>query len=103
MARPAARVAQAGGRAEKVFFQGRLRGTAAGQHKGKLMGALALTHKAAYREPFEPLPAGVVHLPADFTRPAGQVLASSLGGKAAPIRLEFLEPGGARSGRRAGG
>lgn len=27
------------------------------------MGALALTHKAAYREPFEPLPGGVEHLP----------------------------------------
>ncbi len=27
------------------------------------MGALALTHKAAYREPFEPLPGGVSHVP----------------------------------------
>jgi acetylornithine aminotransferase len=27
------------------------------------MGALALTHKAAYREPFAPLPGGVEHLP----------------------------------------
>ena len=30
---------------------------------GRTMGALALTHKAAYREPFEPLPGGVEHLP----------------------------------------
>ena len=31
---------------------------------GRTMGALALTSKAAYREPFEPLPAGVEFLPA---------------------------------------
>ncbi|WP_146842101.1 acetylornithine transaminase [Cellulomonas composti] len=30
---------------------------------GRTMGALALTHKAAYREPFEPLPAGVEFVP----------------------------------------
>ena len=31
---------------------------------GRTMGSLALTAKAAYREPFEPLPAGVTHVPA---------------------------------------
>lgn len=31
---------------------------------GRTMGALALTHKPAYREPFEPLPGGVEFLPA---------------------------------------
>lgn len=30
---------------------------------GRTMGALALTHKPAYREPFEPLPGGVSHVP----------------------------------------
>ena len=30
---------------------------------GRTMGALALTHKAAYRLPFEPLPGDVVHVP----------------------------------------
>ena len=35
-----------------------------GAFHGRTMGALALTHKAAYREPFEPLPAGVEFLPA---------------------------------------
>ena len=30
---------------------------------GRTLGALALTHKPAYREPFEPLPGGVEHLP----------------------------------------
>ncbi len=34
-----------------------------GAFHGRTMGALALTHKLAYREPFEPLPAGVVHVP----------------------------------------
>jgi acetylornithine/N-succinyldiaminopimelate aminotransferase len=34
-----------------------------GGFHGRTMGALALTAKAAYREPFEPLPGGVEHLP----------------------------------------
>ncbi len=36
-----------------------------GAFHGRTMGALALTHKAAYREPFEPLPGGVEHVPFD--------------------------------------
>lgn len=31
---------------------------------GRTAGALAMTHKPAYREPFEPLPVGVQHIPA---------------------------------------
>ncbi len=34
-----------------------------GGFHGRTMGALALTSKQAYREPFEPLPGGVEHLP----------------------------------------
>ena len=34
-----------------------------GAFHGRTMGALALTAKEAYRAPFEPLPAGVVHVP----------------------------------------
>lgn len=34
-----------------------------GGFHGRTMGALALTGKASIREPFEPLPAGVVHVP----------------------------------------
>ncbi|MFD1719249.1 acetylornithine transaminase [Georgenia deserti] len=34
-----------------------------GAFHGRTMGALALTHKAAYREPFAPLPGGVEFLP----------------------------------------
>jgi len=43
---------------------GRTRVIAAeGGFHGRTMGALALTAKAAYREPFAPLPAEVVHVP----------------------------------------
>jgi acetylornithine/N-succinyldiaminopimelate aminotransferase len=34
-----------------------------GAFHGRTMGALALTHNSAYREPFAPLPGGVEHLP----------------------------------------
>ena len=33
-----------------------------GAFHGRSLGALALTHKTAYREPFEPLPSGVEHV-----------------------------------------
>ena len=36
---------------------------AEGAFHGRTMGALALTHKPAYREPFQPLPGHVVHVP----------------------------------------
>jgi acetylornithine aminotransferase len=36
---------------------------AEGAFHGRTMGALALTHKPAYRAPFEPLPGRVVHVP----------------------------------------
>jgi acetylornithine/N-succinyldiaminopimelate aminotransferase len=36
---------------------------AEGGFHGRTLGALALTHKPAYREPFEPLPGNVVHVP----------------------------------------
>jgi acetylornithine aminotransferase len=36
---------------------------AEGAFHGRTFGALALTHKPAYREPFEPLPGDVVHVP----------------------------------------
>ncbi|HLS24566.1 MAG TPA: acetylornithine transaminase [Beutenbergiaceae bacterium] len=34
-----------------------------GAFHGRTLGALALTHKPAYRDPFAPLPGGVEHLP----------------------------------------
>ena len=36
---------------------------AEGAFHGRTLGALALTHKPAYREPFQPLPGDVVHVP----------------------------------------
>jgi len=53
-----------------IRVHGRSRGTSRvlaleGAFHGRTMGALALTHKAAYREPFEPLPGGVEHVPFD--------------------------------------
>jgi acetylornithine/N-succinyldiaminopimelate aminotransferase len=36
---------------------------AEGGFHGRTLGALALTHKPAYREPFQPLPGDVVHVP----------------------------------------
>jgi acetylornithine/N-succinyldiaminopimelate aminotransferase len=59
---------------EAAFKLARSHGKKSGAHRtrilalegafhGRTMGALALTAKQAYREPFEPMPAGVEHLP----------------------------------------
>ena len=55
---------------------------------GRSMGALALTHKASYREPFEPLPPGVVHVP------YGDVgaLRAALTAGPQPVAAVVLEP-----------
>jgi acetylornithine aminotransferase len=61
--------ANSGGEANEAAFKmarrtGRPRILALeGAFHGRSLGALALTHKPAYREPFEPLPGGVEHLP----------------------------------------
>lgn len=57
-----------------------------GAFHGRSMGALALTAKQAYRQPFEPLPAGVEHLPFGDLDALAEALAA--GGVAAL----FLEP-----------
>ena len=59
-----------------------------GAFHGRSMGALALTHKAAYREPFEPLPPGVEFLPFGDTEALEEAFATD-GDKVAAI---FLEP-----------
>ncbi len=51
---------------------------------GRTMGALALTHKAAYREPFAPLPGGVEFLPAGDVR----ALHAAMGDAVAAVVLE---------------
>ncbi len=65
---------------------GRTRLVAAeGAFHGRTMGALALTHKRAYREPFEPLPGEVVHVPFGDT--------AALGGAVGPgTAAVVLEP-----------
>lgn len=54
---------------------------------GRTMGALALTHHAAYREPFEPLPGGVEFIP------VGQVdvLRAALGSDVAALIVESIQ------------
>ncbi|MCC3280524.1 MULTISPECIES: acetylornithine transaminase [unclassified Arthrobacter] len=56
-----------------------------GAFHGRTMGALALTAKPAYREPFEPLPGGVEHLPFGDT----DALVNAVDSTVAAV---FLEP-----------
>lgn len=68
---------------------GRTRMVAAeGCFHGRSTGALALTHKAAYREPFAPLIGDVVHIPYDDADALRAVFADD----AAPVGALFLEP-----------
>ncbi|MBB4735488.1 acetylornithine aminotransferase [Micrococcus cohnii] len=54
---------------------------------GRTMGALALTAKPAYREPFEPLPGGVQHVPrADLA-----ALEAAMGDDVAAVVLEPVQ------------
>lgn len=54
---------------------------------GRTMGALALTHKPAYREPFEPLPGDVVHVPFGDV----DALAAAVGPGTAAVVLEPVQ------------
>ena len=54
---------------------------------GRTMGSLALTHKAAYREPFEPLPGGVEFIPAGD----GAALAAAMGPDVAALVVEPIQ------------
>lgn len=54
---------------------------------GRTMGALALTHKAAYREPFEPLPGGVEFIPAGDV----DALHAAMGPDVAALILEPIQ------------
>ncbi len=60
-----------------------------GAFHGRSMGALALTSKAAYREPFEPLPGGVEFLPFGDTAALEAAFAGDAGDRVAAL---FLEP-----------
>lgn len=58
-----------------------------GAFHGRTMGALAMTHKAAYREPFEPLPGGVEFLPFGDA----DALTAAMGPDVAAIVLEPVQ------------
>ena len=58
-----------------------------GAFHGRTMGALALTSKAAYREPFEPLPGGVTFVPYGDA----EALAAAVTDETAAVILEPLQ------------
>jgi acetylornithine/N-succinyldiaminopimelate aminotransferase len=60
---------------------------AEGAFHGRTTGALALTHKAAYREPFEPLIPGVTHVPYGDE----EALRRAVGPETAAVVLEPLQ------------
>jgi acetylornithine/N-succinyldiaminopimelate aminotransferase len=67
---------------------GRLKIVAAdGGFHGRTMGALALTGKPAIRDPFEPLPGGVVHVPYGDA----EALAAAVDGETAAVVLEPIQ------------
>ncbi|MDR2723077.1 MAG: acetylornithine transaminase [Cellulomonadaceae bacterium] len=63
---------------------------------GRSMGALALTHKAAYRDPFEPLPGGVEFVPVASTDDPLAALTEAFSSQAVaargPVAALFVEP-----------
>jgi len=68
-----------------------------GAFHGRTMGALSLTHKAAYREPFEPLPAGVEFLPFGDT----DALRAAFADDGEKVAALFVEPVQGEAGVRA--
>jgi acetylornithine/N-succinyldiaminopimelate aminotransferase len=82
-----------GGEANEAAFKltrrtGRTRIVAAeGAFHGRTMGALAMTHKAAYREPFQPLPPEVVHVPWGDA----EALAAAVDDTTAAVMLEPIQ------------
>ncbi len=60
---------------------------AEGAFHGRTMGALALTHKAAYREPFEPLPGHVTWVPYGDA----EALAAAVTDETAAVVLEPIQ------------
>lgn len=62
-----------------------------GAFHGRTMGALALTAKTAYREPFEPLPGGVEHLPFGDIDALEAAFAGADGDRVAALVLEPIQ------------
>lgn len=75
----AIKVSRCTGRTEIVAAQGAFH--------GRTTGALALTHKAAYREPFEPLIPGVTHVPYGDA----EALAAAITDRTAAVVLEPVQ------------
>ncbi len=75
----AVKLARRTGRPEIVAMEGAFH--------GRTTGALALTHKAAYREPFEPLLPGIVHVP--YAEP--DALRAAVGERTAAVVLEPVQ------------
>lgn len=77
---------------------GRTRVIAAeGGFHGRTMGALALTANPAYREPFQPLPGGVEHVPFGDVDAMAAALSDTAAGPVAAVVLEPVQgEGGVR-------
>ena len=63
-----------------------------GAFHGRSMGALALTHKAAYREPFEPLPGGVEHVAFGDTAALDEAFSPAAVAARGPVAALVVEP-----------
>jgi acetylornithine aminotransferase len=63
-----------------------------GAFHGRSMGALALTHKAAYREPFEPLPGGVEHVAFGDTAALDEAFSPDAVAARGPVAALVVEP-----------
>ncbi|WP_166847070.1 acetylornithine transaminase [Isoptericola sp. BMS4] len=63
-----------------------------GGFHGRSMGALALTAKAAYREPFEPLPGGVEHVEFGDTAALDEAFSAAAVAARGPVAALVVEP-----------
>jgi len=63
-----------------------------GGFHGRSMGALSLTAKAAYREPFEPLPGGVEHVPFGDTAALDEAFSPEAVAERGGVAALVLEP-----------
>lgn len=77
------KIARRTGRPRVLAFEG-------GFH-GRTMGALALTHNPAYREPFAPMPPGVEHLPFGDLDAVAAALADTSAGEVAAVVVEPIQ------------
>ncbi|WP_407318138.1 acetylornithine transaminase [Isoptericola halotolerans] len=72
-----------------------------GGFHGRTMGALALTHKPAYREPFAPLPGGVEHLPFGDTEALEAAFSPAAVAERGEVAALVVEPVQGEAGVRA--